>query len=375
MRVGARISRGIWVSIPFTFMGFMIGGWIVAILLFFASFFLWPAFIADFLKEEHGKTLLKICGIGYLLVGLYGTFFEPIKETTAVYPGYQFTGWYFVSIFSLIVSVAYFVVGFDLLERKDKEPMIGPKNIIINRTKKKSNMKPREFEQLVARYYQEKGYDVEITPYSGDYGVDVIARKGEELVAVQAKMYGNSSRKVNRETVMQLYGAMVYRKCNKAVIATDGKCMSDAIEVANQLGVDVLYLDSTSSIVKHQCEELNDETELPSTKGKAIVPFEVMWERYIMPLSGKEITHDGLTNKIVSVDWGGLKRMSSNGNVGKIRIEEFRIAYNMLLANGSVERMLINQHANRCSSAIFLVLSQVPFIGVMDKPKKTLYLK
>jgi len=355
-------------------MGFMMGGWIVAILLFFASLFLLPAFIADFLKEEHGKTLLKVCGFGYLLVGLYGILFEPMKESTSTSPGYQFTGWYFISIFSLIVCVGYFVVGFDLLERKTRQTIIEPKNKFINETKKKQYMTPREFEQSVAQHYREKGYDVEITPYSGDYGVDVIAQKGEERIAIQAKMYSNSARKVNRETVMQLFGAMAYRKCNKAVIATDGKCMADAIDVANQLGVEILYLGSTG-IIEHQNEKPKEEKVIPSTNNNGVISFDEMWERYVIPLSGKEITHDNLTNKIVSVDWGGLKRMSSKGNVSTIRIEEFRIAYDMLLTNGNVEKTLINQHASRCSSAIFLVLAQVPFIGVQDKPKKSLYLK
>ena len=39
----------------------------------------------------------------------------------------------------------------------------------------------------------------------------------------------------------------------------------------------------------------------------------------------------------------------------KIKIEDFKFAYDYLLKNGSVERNLINQHTNRCSSAIFLV--------------------
>ena len=45
-------------------------------------------------------------------------------------------------------------------------------------------------------YYRSKGYKAEVTPYSGDYGVDVFAVKGKEKIAVQAKMYGSSSRKV-----------------------------------------------------------------------------------------------------------------------------------------------------------------------------------
>ena len=99
MRIGARITNGIWVSIPFTFMGFMMGGWIVAMFLFFASLFLLPAFISDLLKEEQGKAMIKVCGVRYMLVGLYGPFFEPMTVATSV--GYRYTGWHLVSTISL----------------------------------------------------------------------------------------------------------------------------------------------------------------------------------------------------------------------------------------------------------------------------------
>ena len=375
MRAGIRITRGIWISIPFTVMGFMMGGWILAIIFLFFCLFLWPVFVVDFLKEDNGKTFIKICGIGYLLVGLYGTFFEPMKRATSVSPGYEYTGWYFVSILSLIVSVAYLVVGFDILEKKNKRKVV-PKSNFITPIKKKTRMTPKEFEQFVADYYQHQGYETEITPYSGDYGVDVIAQKGEERIAIQAKMYGNSSRKVNRETIMQLYGAMTYRQCSKAVIATNGTCMVDAIEVANKLGVEILYFDSALDIVdtNNDVQQVDTECVLFNTNSPT-VPFDEMWERYVMPLSGKTIVNGDLNNKIVSVDWGGLKRESSNKKVSRISIEEFKLAYDLLVTNGSVERTLINQHAKRCSSAIVLVLSQVPFIGVQDKPKIMLYLK
>lgn len=371
MRIGARITSGIWVSIPFTFMGFMMGGWVVAILIFFASLFLWPVFVVDFLKEENGKTLLKVCGTGYLLLGLYGTFFEPMKRATPT--GEVYTGWYFISILSLIVCVAYFVVGFDFdLSRKNnsKDKVNAIKPII-----KTTDMTPRKFEELVAEYYQSMGYTTETTPYSDDYGVDVIAQKGEERIAIQAKMYGNSARKVNRQTVMQLFGAMTYRQCNKAVIATDGTCMPDAIEVAHQLGIEIQYFDSAMKHIESNNESQNDKKQPEANSSKAVISFDEMWEKYVMPLSGKTIENDGLRNRIISVDWGGLKRSSSNGNTSRISIEDFKIAYDLLLKNGSVERATINQFANRCSSAIVLVFSQVPFIGVDDKPNKVLYLK
>lgn len=234
-------------------------------------------------------------------------------------------------------------------------------------------MKPQEYEKFVSEYYQSNGYKTEMTPYSNDYGINVIAIKGDERIAIQAKMYGNSPRKINRATVMQLYGAMRYRKCTKAVIATDGSCLADAIEVANSLGIDILYLKPSINI-DVKTEVLNKNINNASDTG-SIMPFDDMWEQYIMPLSGKTISNGGLTNTILKVDWGGLQRMSSTGEVGKISIEDFKYAYNQLQLYRQVERTLINQHAKYCSSGIVLVLAQVPFIGVHNTPKKMLYIR
>ena len=242
MRLGVRVTRGIWVSIPFTIMGFMAGGLVVAILAFFFSFFLWPAFVVDFMKEENGKLFLKICAWGYLLVGLYGLFYEPIKRTTPNLPGFEYTIWYFISVLSLIVCVAYFVVGYDIIGEKQEKAKI-------------NNIVDTSFNNI------------------------------------------------------------------------------------------------------------------------QIMPFEEMWANYVMPLSGQTISNGTLTNRIVSVDGQGITRQTSTGRIGKIAIKDFKFAYSQLAQHGYVEREFINQHANRCSSGIVLVFSQVPFIEVKDKPRKALYVK
>lgn len=46
-------------------------------------------------------------------------------------------------------------------------------------------MTPRQFEELVCEHYRKKGYKTEITPLSGDYGIDVFATKGKEKLAIQ----------------------------------------------------------------------------------------------------------------------------------------------------------------------------------------------
>ena len=62
-------------------------------------------------------------------------------------------------------------------------------------------MKPKEYEEYVASIFQNKGYSTEVTPLSGDWGIDVIAIKDSEKIAIQAKMYSDSSRKVNRAAI------------------------------------------------------------------------------------------------------------------------------------------------------------------------------
>lgn len=233
-------------------------------------------------------------------------------------------------------------------------------------------MTPREFEHKVSDYYKQQGYKTIITPYSGDWGIDVIASRGKDKLAIQVKMYGGSSRKITRLSMMQLYGAMAYKDCTRAVMVTDGDCMPDAIDVAIKLGIEVIYLkDNSAQLLKEQNPKGAIENE---TTVKRLMEFDEMWETYIMPLKGKTLKTINRENKIVNVDWGGIVRITSKGNRGKIEIEDIKMAYSLLEKNGIVEQSLINQFVKRCSSGIILLLSQVPFIGVKKNPTQ-LYVK
>lgn len=217
-------------------------------------------------------------------------------------------------------------------------------------------MNPRQYEELVCEYFRKQGYKAEITPYSNDYGIDIFATKGKEKIAVQAKMYGGG-RNINRQAIMELYGAKDFFDCSKAVLATDGTLLPTAIIVAAKLKIEILYLDSFQSLPKTTIK----------TNGKT---FELIWEKYIIPLQGKTLTRgSGETNKILKVDWSGIERVTSNGNNGKIKIEIFKQSVNKLLADGFITRDEINQnYTGRASSGVILVLSQVPFFQLTDRP-------
>ena len=55
-------------------------------------------------------------------------------------------------------------------------------------------MAPKEYEQYIASIFQNQGYKTLVTPYSNDWGIDVIAIKGKEKIAIQAKMCGNKKK-------------------------------------------------------------------------------------------------------------------------------------------------------------------------------------
>ena len=207
-------------------------------------------------------------------------------------------------------------------------------------------MTPDQYEKYVANYFQNKGYKVKQTPYSNDYGVDVFAEKNKEKIAIQAKMFSNSNRKINRQMVMEFYGAKDFFNCDKGIIVTDGEIIQNAKDVADKLGVEILFIYPQSHVPKNNSQ------------------FDEIWENYVMPLEGKTITrNNGKINKILEVNWGGINRITSNGNQQKIDIEIFKKTINHLLENGSITRQEINdEYSKRASSGIVLILSQLPMI-------------
>jgi len=213
-------------------------------------------------------------------------------------------------------------------------------------------MTPDQYENFVADYFRDKNYKVEQTSYTNDYGVDVFAEKNDVKYAIQVKMYGNSSRKINRQMVMEFYGAKDYFDCDKGIIVTDGVIIENAKEVADKLGIEVLFLATPDY-------DFEDEKSI----------FDNIWENHIKPLEGKTIIREnGETNKILKVDSGCIERETSNGKKQKIDIEIFKKTINHLFQFGSITREKINEeYSKRASSGITLILTQLPMFRLNRK--------
>ena len=240
-------------------------------------------------------------------------------------------------------------------------------------------MTPTEYESLVAAHFARLGYLTRQTARSGDYGVDVFAENAVERLAVQVKLYGHTSRRVNRQMVMELHGAKDYFDCDKAVLVTDGEFLPDAIEVAEKLGIQILLMpaaavsDYSPAEMNHRSIGTGSSVPVNSDIGSGRaeeLSFDQIWTDHVLPLSGQVLRGNGTRSNIIEkVDWAGVQRISSTGRSSRIDIEIFRLAVNHILRNGSITRDEINQnYAKRASSGVVLILSQVPLFVLTDKP-------
>lgn len=95
----------------------------------------------------------------------------------------------------------------------------------------------RRFEELVAELYSGAGFAVELTPASGDGGVDVYAVRrddlGSTLTVVQAKRY-KPELKVEASVVRELFGTVHLTNASAGVLITTSSFQPGAQRLAEQ---------------------------------------------------------------------------------------------------------------------------------------------
>ena len=113
--------------------------------------------------------------------------------------------------------------------------------VLLGKTtrRKLTNVTPTKFEYKVADYYEKLGYDPLVTRQSGEDGVDIIARKNGEAIAVQAKRY-QLSNKVSTRAVENTHMAMKRVRADRAAVVTSSSFTNSAVERAEELGVNLV---------------------------------------------------------------------------------------------------------------------------------------
>lgn len=86
-----------------------------------------------------------------------------------------------------------------------------------------------EFEEYLKILFTNKGYKVETTPSTGDFGADLIIVKNGQKAVVQAKRYND---KVSLQAVQEVVCALAHYKCTAGLVITNNYFTPAAIKLA-----------------------------------------------------------------------------------------------------------------------------------------------
>lgn len=112
-----------------------------------------------------------------------------------------------------------------------------------------SALTPREFEALVARLYEQQGYDTELKPEGADQGVDFLASKRFTTAAVQVKRYDPNRSTVGSPVVRETVGSAKTACAQHAHIVTSSLFTNPAEDAAERVtGMDVTLVDGVELV-------------------------------------------------------------------------------------------------------------------------------
>lgn len=91
-----------------------------------------------------------------------------------------------------------------------------------------------QFEEFVAQLFQDMGYKTEVTSSSGDYGIDVIAKRKGLTIGIQAKRYSD---KVPNKAVQEVIAGIAYYKLDQGLVITNNYFTKQAQNQAKSTNV------------------------------------------------------------------------------------------------------------------------------------------
>jgi restriction system protein len=90
-----------------------------------------------------------------------------------------------------------------------------------------------DFERYLQKLLSMQGYRVRMTPVSGDLGVDLVASRNGDNIAIQVKRYNT---KVSRRAISDAVAGMQHYRGNKAMVITNNYFTPGAVTLARSTG-------------------------------------------------------------------------------------------------------------------------------------------
>lgn len=108
-----------------------------------------------------------------------------------------------------------------------------------------------EFEKLMGKLFEKMGYrNIRVTKATGDYGIDIIAKRRNRVVAVQCKKWRDGV--VSNKDIQGAIGAASYYRAKKLIFITTARFTREAIEQAegSSLEVELWDKDNLKDVIR-----------------------------------------------------------------------------------------------------------------------------
>ncbi|WP_276302725.1 restriction endonuclease [Halorussus lipolyticus] len=131
--------------------------------------------------------------------------------------------------------------------RRNKAEVDADQSLNVSRSELQSlmqNLDSYDFEYFVADLWEERGWDTEVSPRSGDAGVDIVATRGhqsEQKQVIQTKRYGPNTSVGGPEIQQYASLQLQFPDADEVLVVTTGSFTGAAEERAEEL--DVLLVD------------------------------------------------------------------------------------------------------------------------------------
>lgn len=97
-------------------------------------------------------------------------------------------------------------------------------------------MDGEQFEKYLKAFFEERGYRVELTKQTGDYGADLLMKRDGKTVVVQAKRYTGH---VGIKAIQEIIAAKSFYAADEGLVATNNYFTKPAKELAEKAGIEL----------------------------------------------------------------------------------------------------------------------------------------
>lgn len=238
----------------------------------------------DFVQAgKHFLRRCKYCSSDLkVLASKIGPYFEGRTRITIHFC--PFCGWWAITWFGDLTGVPE---GFFHLARAqgslrnlDLSDISVPTNelrlYLIAKYDERFILNPRKFEDIVGGIFSDFGYEVRVTAFSGDDGIDVVVLDGaqNDIVGVQVKRYRG---KIEAEQIRSFAGALLLKGITKGVFVTTSSFRKGALTMVDVFEDRGISIDLWDSVVFFDRLKLSQRPIYTDVEDES-APFHAFWQ-------------------------------------------------------------------------------------------------